>query len=161
MLRTPPPEEAFVLQARSCWTSIWNAGAVPVICAIQKHCCAADTESPMSPCETFDNGSSIFSCFVLLYKCSSRHQHSQETQRKGNNTRLTAPAPALLSPGQQHLCPFTLPHPCCRAGIPWGHQHPHGIVRHPGVPQQLGDDGLSLEPACICSSITSSRSLKP
>lgn len=153
----PPPEEAFVLvlRARSCWMSIWNAGAAPVMCAVHKRCCAADTESPTPPCEPFDNGSSIFSCSVLLHKCFSRHQHSQETQRGG------------ITPGShlQHLLDFhqpcALPPPCCRAGTPWGHQHPHGIVRHPGVPGQLRDYSLSLEPAGICSSITSSRSLKP
>lgn len=35
------------------------------------------------------------------------------------------------------------------------------IVRQPGVPGQLRGNNFSLKPAYICSSITSSRSLKP
>lgn len=157
MLQTPPPEEAFVLQARSCWMSIWNSGTVPVICAIQKRCCAADTESPTSPCESFDNGSSIFSSSVLLHKCSSRHQHSQETQR--GKTRGSQLQHLLYFHQGSSTCALP-PLPAARQAFP-GATSTHMAVRHPGVPGQLRDDSLSLKPACICSSVTSSRSLKP
>lgn len=158
MLRKAPPEEAFALQAISCMTSIWNAGAVPVICATQKRCCAADTESvlilfksPLIKDQVFSHA--LSSAINVPPGTSTAKRHKERGRTPGSQVQL------YFHQGSSTCAPVLCPPPCCRAGIPWGHQHPHGIVRHPGVPGQLRDDSLSLEPACISSSITLSRSL--
>lgn len=94
---------------------------------------------PVSPLTTDQVFPHILSSSINVPPATAQ---PRDTNR-ANNARLTAPAPALLSTGQQYLCPCTLPPPPSYSL--WQGRHFPGSLRPHGTAQPFTRACLYLQ----------------